>query len=238
MHDARTVYTAVAMSTTYRTFPFRRVLPLAQLVLCVSILGPYWPSLAYQFVTSFKRSPPPESVTNPLPPEIEGILLTPDFASNLGFNSYDFRMTAPAALNLPVGFLQIPYVIANPAKTEWVPRGMFFKPWRALSWPVFGMLFWWMSGRGLEAIAAARRGIVGIRIRWLEVIVALPILVLGSGVGIMFAIDKEARWGPAHYLLAVGGVLWAFLGVATVTAGLLQWRLHRKEKRQAQAQAV
>ena len=65
---------------------------------------------------------------------------------------WEIRRTVPVALNLPVLLVQLPYyVVLNPEKREWVPKGMSFEVWRALSCPFAGMLFWWFAGRGIEA---------------------------------------------------------------------------------------
>ena len=44
---------------------------------------------------------------------------------------WEVRNKVPMALNLPVFFLQLPYVILNPEKREWIPEGMSFDVWRA-----------------------------------------------------------------------------------------------------------
>jgi hypothetical protein len=64
----------------------------------------------------------------------------------------------PMALNLPVGIVQLPYVILNPAKQEWFPARMDFRVWRAISWPIFGLLFWWVAGRSTDALANLNKG--------------------------------------------------------------------------------
>jgi hypothetical protein len=76
-------------------------------------------------------------------------------------------MAVVPMLNLPVGIVQLPYVLAHPTPggKQWVPRGMMFTTWRALSWPIFGVFFWWFAGRGMDAFRAARKSILLPRIR-------------------------------------------------------------------------
>jgi len=59
-------------------------------------------------------------------------------------------------------------VILNPSKEEWVPLGMDVITWRAISWPLLGILFWWSAGRGIEALIATRRGLVQPEISWVK----------------------------------------------------------------------
>jgi hypothetical protein len=37
---------------------------------------------------------------------------------------------------LPCGLVQLPYVILNPAKQEWIPRDIDLQTWRVISWPL------------------------------------------------------------------------------------------------------
>jgi hypothetical protein len=46
------------------------------------------------------------------------------------------RLWAPALLNLPAMWLELPRVIVSHDKNEWVPVGMSFQYWRALAWPL------------------------------------------------------------------------------------------------------
>ena len=92
---------------------------------------------------------------------------------------WEVRNKVPMALNLPVFFLQLPYVILNPEKREWIPEGMSFDVWRALSWPFVGMVFWWFAGRGIEALCAALQSMVRPRIGWVETLFAGILVVIG-----------------------------------------------------------
>jgi hypothetical protein len=142
------------------------------------------------------------------------------------------RENVPAALNVPLGLLQLPYTILNPERQAWVPRGMFFETWRAVSWPLIGIMFWWAAGRGLEALVAARRGIIRPRISWPEMGIASLFFVIFGGVAIFLTFDRESmRSDPNSAILLAGCGLWAILAGVTIAARIAQWRIHVISKR-------
>jgi len=146
------------------------------------------------------------------------------------------QLLLPPALNLPVMFAQLPYVIANPDKTEWLPNGIPLEVWRATSWPFAGLLFWWLAGRGMEALdAALHRRKVSLNIRWVEALVGLFEFVSG---GLTVAVSiSDTRQSLLMMTLGAGGGLWMILGAVVVVAKFLQWRL-RREQRRASAQTI
>jgi len=82
----------------------------------------------------------------------------------------------PTMLNVPSLLVQLPYVILNPDKKEWVPKSMDLWTWRAITLPLIGILFWWIAGRSMEALLAARPQLVRPRIRWIEAVVGATLL--------------------------------------------------------------
>lgn len=137
------------------------------------------------------------------------------------------------ALNVPVEFVQIPYAMVNPNKSEWRPPGMDLFVWRAITYPVWGMLFWWIAGRGADALAAARQNRVTPRIHWLEMVVGVLLLAMGVLVMLAFALG-----GPQHsdsrdlWFLAMA-ILWGLLGSLSLAGGIMQWRLRRQRTESA-----
>ena len=220
------------------SFPFRWVLPSAQLVLCMALLWPVRTFLLFGVMGSIASYSNPnlklransdskgvDIIVPPLTPEVQRRL-----------TQWEIRKTAPLALNFPVLITQLPYILASPAKREWVPKGMFPDVWRALSWPFAGMLFWWSLGRAVEALSAARRFVVRPRISWAETAFAIALLAIGfvALVGILTSTPDDRR--DIQFLsLAAGGLLWGILATATIGARLLQWRI---AKRSAAAQST
>jgi len=141
----------------------------------------------------------------------------------------DPRLTTPAALNLPIGFVQVPFVFFSPEKAEWVPDGMLLSEWRALSWPFAGVIFWWLAGRGLEGFSAAagsfRFAIIRPPLHWMEVIVGACLLLLGGAASVMFATGRNSYGLISDWVFAAGAGLWALLGAIVIVARLLQWRI-------------
>jgi hypothetical protein len=196
-------------------FPFRRVLPLGQLVLCAILL---WPARDRIFAQFGIRSNPPAVV------RFGGTTMQ-------RYRSWSIStgLDAVAALNLPAGIVQLPYAIFSADHTELMPRGMDFKVWRAVTWPLLGTFFWWIAGRGAEALAASRRKVLVPRIGWTEAVLAFILL----GLGIAYIVGFVFFSGPdihdlALQVVAVAAFLWAFLGGLSVAAKIVQSRLRKR----------
>jgi hypothetical protein len=140
-------------------------------------------------------------------------------------------MRVPVALNFPVGIAQLPYVIANPAKREWVPKGMLTETWRAVSWPFAGVLCWWSVGRAIEALRSTRKAIISPRLTLVETVFAAVFVCIGLVVlvGTITSTPDDRRDVQFKALLA-GGLLWGFLASITIAARVFQWRILRRAK--------
>jgi hypothetical protein len=212
------------MNDQPRAFPFRWVLPLSQLAVCflaLLILGRY----------DAQKRPPGHAV----PAGGEYVIRTDDggyvkiripnrkpwqvWASQERFQAVSI------GLSLPSMILQLPYVFLNPEKREWVPRGMFFWEWRAISWPVIGVLFWWAAGRGLKAVMAARRGIIRPAINWVETVIATALFVIFGGLCICALANRIMGSDTNSAIGFVGCVLWAILTGVMIAARIAQWRI-------------
>ncbi len=222
-----------------RPFPFRWLLPLAQLTFCVAIMWTVWHYLggrAWRHVKTDAKTveAPAEqinlNITLPFTPEQQHQI---DLAQA--------RFDLPASLNLPAGFLQIPYAAYSSEKTEWIPKNIdplisYFPIWRSLTWPFLGIVFWWMVGRSIEALFAARTRLISPRIRWIEVICGLAIGFLSGGLFIMTVTGSEP-WHEKELMMGLGSGLWTILGAAIVATFIIQWRLRRRAKNQLQESA-
>ncbi len=218
-----------------RRFPFRWMLPLAQLLLCIVILWPIRGALTVQIQQSVGAYWPPKV-------QIQKRAGRPLFLGNLkaipaeeqrAENAYNERQWIPAMLNLPVGLAELPYVILNPAKQEWVPRGMYFQIWRAIMWPLVGMVFWWIAGRGIEALLAARRRITQPYVTWVETAIALFLFTFGAliSAGVLLGKLSDSNSDSLFtLLLGLAGGLWTLLGCVTLAARLTQWQIRRQYK--------
>jgi hypothetical protein len=136
-----------------------------------------------------------------------------------------------AAFNLPGGMIQLPIDIARADKMEWMPPGMDMFFWRAATWPVINLVFWWIAGRATEALVSIPYRQLKPRISWAEAI--LGFLFVAGGVtllvGLVFWGTTAAdRADGTFRRFAAGAGLWAFLGALSVIARFRQWRLRRK----------
>lgn len=217
------------MAPQDRSFPFRWVLPSVQLFVCLALLWPVRGELFGKY--SFFRPIPKSSVASgpkaggeiaPTAPELERNAIS---VTQL----WETEKLAPLVLDFPVLVVQLPYILVSPAKREWVPKGMFPDIWRAISWPFVGIFFWWLLGRGLEALSAARRSIASPRIRWGETTFAVILFAVGlvALAGIVTS-TPEDRHDIQFMALVAGGVLWGILATPTIIARFLQWRIAKQ----------
>ncbi len=233
----------MSMVQVRQTLAFRWLLPITQLVLSAVVLWPLHTILTQQVRHSIRAY---RHQQTPLPNLPEGqqfrilkVPLSPQELLELETTErLEKREWVPIMLNLPSGLVQLPYVILNPTKQEWMPRGMDFKTWRVISWPIIGILFWWSAGRGLEALLAARRRLAHPRIAWIETAVGVTLFlfctVIAIGIPICAGMDKDF---PMKIFVAGSGT-WAVLGGMMVAARVAQWRIIRKREAQNNAPQV
>src|SRR5215472_17155569 len=195
--------------------PFRLALPLGQLVLCALILWPIRGLILAELGL-------PMAVRLIGPPLF--------FRSGPGrmFLEWSLRngRQTVAAINLPAGLAQLPTVLLRADKTEWRPAAVDFLTWRAVTWPLLGMVFWWIAGRGVDALVAAPQKAPAPRIGWTETVLGF---VLGAG-GLVGAIAFLLTAGPDLHdrqlqLFMSSAGMWGLLGSLTVAARVVQWRM-------------
>ena len=216
-----------------RNLPYRWILPSTQLLVCAIVLWPLRSTVLNKEVPlrfSFHISTTPR---NQLPPNDSHFSLPLDLDSpeiERFIQNTNRRLWTPTLINIPAALVVLPYVIHNPAKTEWVPNGMDFKRWRAISWPFTGLIFWWIVGRGVEALLAARRSVVRPAISWVETVIGALLLLWGIMLLIapLFAGDShsEVPW----MAICGSGVMWAALGGAVVMARIVQRKIRLRPR--------
>lgn len=137
----------------------------------------------------------------------------------------EMRTSVPALLNFPCAFLGLRANVV-------VPRAMLPEFWRAISWPLVGVVFWWIAGRGVEALAASRRHVSVPAVTWVEVIIASLVIAFASMVCVAFFLDPSTRdeFIYAWRWALAANVLWIFLGSATILGRVAQWRIKRSSK--------
>ena len=138
---------------------------------------------------------------------------------------------AIAAMNLPGGLIELSTAIFSPNHVIWSPPFLSFQLWRAISWPVFGMVFWWIAGRATEALVAIDYRQLTPKIGWVETVTGFLIMAAGATLfgGMLFGLSPSERDWQSTRLAAAGG-LWALLGALSVVARFRQWRFKKKQK--------
>jgi len=234
------------MPGEYRSVPFRWILPAIQIVLAIFC---YWPGrhyIAWQIRASMaeyegKPSPPFEfSASRPQGAYIDRVgVVDADLLFKLSafpFLGLDprtegWRYWAPLVLNLPAGALSVPYAAFSRDKTEWTPRGMSRWYWRPICWPTVGLLFWWLAGRGLEALLAAVRKEVKPVLGAVGIASGVYCMLIGFVSALMYVCFPEPGAGPeapSRGLMLFSGIVWILLGATTVYAFLMQRRIGRR----------
>jgi hypothetical protein len=212
-------------------YQLRWILPIAQLLVCFSVLWPVRGRLLFGltqarpvFAPTHKEGQIAEPNRVILLPE-----LTPERlrALDAAEESALSRMRVPVILNFPVAVAQVPYLVVR--RREWLPQGMFIETWRATIWPLAGLIFWWLAGRGIEALMASVRSTVHPRLSWIEVTWAILLLLIGivALIGILTSTPDDRR-DKDFMAFVYGGLLWGVLAVLTVSARFRQWRIYKQ----------
>ncbi len=211
-----------------RPLPFRWLLPVGQLLFCAILLWPFRLGILAEVRTSFqyRRAGIPNLLG--FPPGSKFVIDLDNPEVQRREREGALRIWGPALLNLPALFVQLPYVIASPTKNEWTPTGMWYLTWRDISWPLIGLMFWWMAGRGMDALLAARHGAIAPRIGWVGTLVGFLLLAMGLIVCIAVVAEHSAEDDPVPWIwvLAAGGI-WVLLGGSIVAARMCQRRIGR-----------
>src|SRR5262249_49985552 len=139
MSDAQEEVRAAGGGAKVQGIPFRVALPLGELFLCALIL---WPIRGLIFA----------ELGLPMAMGLTGPPLF--FRSGPGRMFLEWSLSSGrqtvAAINLPAGLAQLPTGLLRADKTEWRPAAVDFLTWRAVTWPLLGMVVWWIAGRGGE----------------------------------------------------------------------------------------
>ena len=231
------------MTDEYRPIPFRWILPVAQLLLCVAMIWPLRHAFIYEIRASVNdyrthTESTPNQTTYPRDLMSYGTVITVEDIHRI--NRLVLRVRGPSLLNFPAALVELPYAIATSEKMPWIPRGMSLWSWRAISWPLVGTVLWWLAGRGIEALVAAFRGIVHPALGYVEAAIGLLLTLFGALVFLFPLIYHEARadldfpWGFA----SLAGAIWMLLGGAIIAARVMQWRIRRRAAAQTNGDAI
>ena len=192
---------------------FALLLPAAELLLCAALV---WPIRLIIF----------HALGIPLPHLVEETMIPDYFRWASKQHSFLGCITA---LNIPALVVQLPYVIASDAKTEWTPAGMDLHIWRGVTYPWICLPFWWIAGRAIDALKVIKHNRVVPRIRWIEVVIGFLWVAGGVTLFIGFLVSPSSDKDADLTRFAASGGLWALLGSLSVIAWFRQWRLRKKK---------
>lgn len=200
--------------------PFRLFLPVAELIVSAVFVWPYAGFLYFQLHSAKFPTAQPGVEQPQLQPNIT-VPLSP--SEERAVRAMETRLSVPALLNFPCMFLGL-------ASNAAVPKAMLPILWRAISWPVIGIVFWWVGGRSIDALRASRRRVLTPRITFAELLLGLYVVgfccfFLCFGFILDPSIQDEVIY-PWHRVVAAC-VLWVILGASIVTARVVQRRIQR-----------
>lgn len=212
-------------------YQLRWVLPVAQLLICFVALWParrhFVVGLMFGRLLSASAQQGTGQVSEPKR-VIELPELTPARQREVDavYENELQDMRVPVVLNFPVAVAQVPISLVT--RREWVPQGMLKESWRALIWPLVVIVFWWLTGRGIEALSASCQRTIHPRLRSLEVTWAAVLVIVGivTFIGIVTSTPDDRR-DKDFMALMYGGLLWGILAGLTVTARFRQWRIRK-----------
>ncbi len=212
-------------------YQLRWLLPVAEILVCLVAL---WPARGHFLVglmlAKLLRAPAQQGAGQVSEPQrvIDLPELTPEKQREVDaiYEKALRRMRVPVVLNFPVAVAQVPFSLVT--SREWVPQGMLKESWRALIWPLLGMVFWWLTGRGIEALSASFQRTIHPRLHWMEVTWAVVLVAVGivTFIGIVTSTPDDRR-DKDFMALMYGGLLWGVLAGLTVTARFRQWRIRK-----------
>jgi hypothetical protein len=229
------------MTSEYRPIPFRWILPVGQLLLCIAILWPLRSMLLWEIRSSigYYTTRGASARDGSLPAEpgefqsrvsvrvLDPNLLPPTMRrGDLEPSSMTVRLWVPALMNFPASLAELPISLRDPNGRYWAPVGIGLHAWRAISWPVIGVVLWWIAGRGFEAIIASRRGILRPRITWADVVIAVLLVLMGA-FALLAPIEADVRNDPQlpWRFLSLAGMMWLAIGVAIIASRFAQRRI-------------
>ena len=202
-----------------RVIAFRWVLPIAEILLCAALLWPWRGFLTWQ-LRSTGHAYWPTKIGEPPHLNARVIVVTKTPQEMKAEELSSLRFSAPAVLNIPCSLFGL-------LRRQAVPLGFLPEFWRSLTWPILGIVFWWIAGRGIEALVASRRRLLSPAITWVEVVVASLVILPGVFIWLLFFSGDRAGFVFPWPRALVASAMWILLGAVTIGARIAQWRIRR-----------
>jgi len=248
MTDSRDSHLPNEGTNQARSLPYRHILPVFQFIVCVAVLISLRGAILSAINDSInpqRRAGQPRSLSQPPPSASQSpadfghqapnsepvftIISRPMTREEKRQEEIHDALTAiPAALNFPVFLVEAPLSFFSSPRSGGAMTTNDRKLWRALTFPVVGLLFWWIAGRAIEALCSMRRGIIFPRLRFIEGFAGALIMVVGLSSSLVMFADKSVLTDASLGMFALGAGLWAVLGSLSTITCLVQWRRRRR----------
>jgi hypothetical protein len=222
------------MANASSTFPLRWLLPAAQLVICGLAMWPLRAELIGSLIAvNVANRPAQTKVVEPREPDAPAQNININLSSmteeeNRAVWRLRQARSIPDALNIPSSLVYLPYAIWGPTHEDWSPNGLDRDTWETLTLPIIGIAFWWIAGRSLEALSAARLRELIPSVTWIEVVIGSFAFLWGALTFLIFLFSRDDSLPRSWQVMSIGGAIWTILGVSTITAKIVQWRIRRR----------
>ena len=128
-----------------------------------------------------------------------------------------------AGINLPASFIQLLFAsLFHSWPGSWAPAGLDFRSWRAISFPIFCLPFWWFEGLGLDGLLTRKH------LHWRSFLLGTLLwgLFLTGLLAIQFAMSAEERTEMISPIWGFG--LWVLLLSVFPIGWIIRWRNRRQ----------
>jgi hypothetical protein len=137
------------------------------------------------------------------------------------FSLPKLRLTIATDLNLPSALFHVPIAMMRSARRSGADPMVI----TAIGWPTVGMIFWWVAGRGIEALLNSFRNVIAPRISAPEILLAVIMLVVAAFAWLMMRsgdLPADESLPFADLVLKVAFSLWSVLAIILLIARFAQ----------------
>lgn len=209
---------------TSRRIPASLLLPVLVLALWVMIVAvPI--TLSYVSLQQAAHGAPTVNITTPFRYDSVPRSHFFSYAADRSTARFGKAMTA---LNLPAATIDIPMSRLTPSwPMDWTPAGLNWEAWRAISYPLYCLPFWWFGGVGLDGLLKRRR------LRWPTCLIGTLFFAffLFIALGLTFGLPAKDHEDMPYIILGLW--FWVLFYISLPATWIMQWRSSRKLKRQA-----
>lgn len=126
------------------------------------------------------------------------------------------------AINLPGVLIQALISLPTSRNLSWHPAALLLDTWRALVFPFFALPFWWLVGRGLDAIVTKER------LHWLLLLAGTVLFALCLSAVVAYSFPMSARDREELIWSMKGFTGWTIAFAVLPIAWIMQWLRQRR----------